>query len=202
MNCVVLDASMVVALLVHRTDTPLAVAVMAELGARRWWTLAPSVLRSEVLHVIRRRMRRDGLVLPLARERLDDVLALAAELVDDPDPYRRAVKFTEIYRYSPTGYDALCAALAEDRACHLWVADERSMRAVGDRPPYVKSIGEYRDAPRVWPVPEPPATVGLADLREAGRGGRTASRQSMADILKARSLALVDHSGRGEPMTQ
>ncbi len=102
---------------------------------------APHVLPFEMTNAIRRRMRREGLELRDALLVLDHFLLLPIDLVVDHELHRSALRLTETY--SLGGQDAHYVALAQRLGCDFWTADERVLRAVAGRLPFVRFIGDY-----------------------------------------------------------
>lgn len=133
MNLVVLDASVLVALLFPETHSIRAAALLADLQGKFWEMLAPTVVRAEVLHVIRARMRRDRLPMTQAAVMLDRFLEMPVAVYEDAALYRHALTLTQAY--SLTGYDALYVALADVQGYNLWSADERLL--CGKRSPVI-----------------------------------------------------------------
>lgn len=145
MSPAVIDASVFLEWLFPEMYSGQAAALIADLLRPGWRMWAPIVVRSEVLHVIRRRMRSDRLPLARARGLLDYFLSLPITVIEEPEIYRRALDLTEAY--SLTGYDAQYVALAQTLGCNLWVADERLVRAIGGRLRFVKPVGAYAGDP-------------------------------------------------------
>jgi len=137
----VLDASVVVALLFAEPLTPQADLLITDAQRRGLRLNAPHLLPFEVTNAIRRRMRRDGLSLDEALTALNFFLALPIDLIVDHELHRQALRLTQAYGLG--GQDAHYVALAQRLGCALWTADERLLRALGDRLPQVRFIGEH-----------------------------------------------------------
>jgi predicted nucleic acid-binding protein len=104
--------------------------------------IAPPLLPSEVANVIRQRMRQGRLNLDGARTLLAQFLAVPLSL-QAPEPlYDRALVLADAYNL-PAVYDAHYVALAELHGATLWTADQRLLRALGGRLPFVRWIADY-----------------------------------------------------------
>lgn len=145
MTAVVVDASVVVMLLIVEALSPSAERLFADsqrLGIR---ITAPHVLPFEVTNAIRRHMRRERLSMLEALAILDDFLALPVDLAVDHDLHRQALRLTEAH--SLGGPDAHYVALAQRLGCDVWTADERLLRAVAGRLPFIRHIRDYQAPP-------------------------------------------------------
>lgn len=138
---VVFDASTVGPLLFPEPHTPNAYALLRNVTVRHMRIMAPYLISVEVTNIVRKRMRRDRLTLTEATQRLNNFLALPIESVEPVGLHHRALALTEAY--SLGAHDAHYVALAEMYGCDLWVDDERMLRAIGGRLPFVKSIAGY-----------------------------------------------------------
>lgn len=103
--------------------------------------IAPPLLRCELVSVVRRKMRREGVSLTEAATILDDMLALPIDVQDDIELFRLALRPTE--RYSLSAFDAQFVALAEIAGCDLWLDDERAVKAIAGRLPRVRRLAAY-----------------------------------------------------------
>jgi predicted nucleic acid-binding protein len=106
--------------------------------------VAPPLLPIEVTNILRRRLRAQP---PLPRSEairlLEHFLALPALTLTAPEGlYRRALELADDHGL-PAAYDAHYVALAEYFGCQLWTADERLLRQLGGRLPFVRWIGDY-----------------------------------------------------------
>jgi predicted nucleic acid-binding protein len=104
--------------------------------------IAPPLLPSEVANVIRQRLRQGELDRTAARGVLARFLAIPIALQAPETLYDRALVLADEYNL-PAAYDAHYVALAELLGATLWTADQRLMRALGGRLPYVRWIADY-----------------------------------------------------------
>ena len=140
---IVVDASVAAKLVL--TDEPhadKALALTRDSLSRAEPLVAPTLLPSEVTHVLRQRVRRTGMPLPTARQILADFLALAITLAAPANLCDRALELADQHNL-PAAYDAHYVALAQLLACDLWTADQRLVNAVARPLPFVKWIGSY-----------------------------------------------------------
>jgi|SRR5450756_307062 predicted nucleic acid-binding protein len=105
--------------------------------------IAPPLLASEVANVIRQRLRQGRLDLAEARALLAQFLAIPLSLQAPEALYDQALVLADQYNL-PAIYDAQYVALAELLGATLWTADQRLLRALGDRVPFVRWIADYR----------------------------------------------------------
>jgi predicted nucleic acid-binding protein len=104
--------------------------------------VAPPLLPSEVANVIRQRMRQGQVPLEEARALLAQFLALPIALQAPETLYDRALVLADEYDL-PAVYDAHYVALAELLGATFWTADQRLLRTLGGRLPFVRSIADY-----------------------------------------------------------
>jgi predicted nucleic acid-binding protein len=104
--------------------------------------IGPPLLPSEVTNVIRQRLRQGQLSLAEARAMLAQFLAIPLSLQAPATLYDRALVLADQYDL-PAIYDAHYVALAELLDATLWTADQRLLRALGGRLPFVRRIADY-----------------------------------------------------------
>jgi predicted nucleic acid-binding protein len=105
--------------------------------------VAPPLLPLEVTNILRQRMRtRDGLSLAAATQHLDDFLALRIEFHNPAGLHYQALVLADALDLAAT-YDAHYLALAEHLGCELWTDDQRLIRRVATRLPFVRWIGDH-----------------------------------------------------------
>lgn len=141
MSDIVVDATVGVMTVIPEEQTPQAIALFRDaqrLGDR---LVAPYALPIEVTNAIRRYMRRERLPLSLALALLARFLGQPVELASDPDLHFHALRLTDAF--SLGGHDAHYVALAQLLGCEMWTGDQRLLRAIAGRLPYVKYIGDY-----------------------------------------------------------
>lgn len=105
--------------------------------------IAPPLLFSEVANVVRQRQRRGSLEIDEARTILASLLALPITILSPDALLDRALVLAHEYDL-PAIYDAQYVALAELTGATFWTADQRLIRALADRLPFVRSIADWR----------------------------------------------------------
>lgn len=142
MNNAVFDASVALALVYTEPYTPHARMLFADLLKARRRIYGPTLLPIEMVNVIRKRMRADRMSLERVSALLDDFLSYPITIAQPESIHHRALALTE--RFSLGGHDAHYVALAEMLGCNFWTGDQRLMRAIGGRLPFVRFVGDYR----------------------------------------------------------
>jgi len=104
--------------------------------------IAPPLLLSEVLNIIRQRIRQGGLTLDEGQALLAQFLAIPISRQVPEALYGRALAIADEHNL-PAVYDAHYVALAETLQATLWTADQRLLRALGNRRPFVRWLGDY-----------------------------------------------------------
>ena len=104
--------------------------------------IAPPLLPSEVTNVIRQRLRQGELDRAAARAVLARFLAIPIALQAPETLYDHALVLADEYNL-PAVYDAHYVALAELLGATFWTADQRLLRALGGRIPFVRWIADY-----------------------------------------------------------
>jgi predicted nucleic acid-binding protein len=117
-------------------------ALLRDALARQEPIVAPPLLPSEVATIIRQRMRQGQVRLDEARALLTQFLALPITLQAPGTLYDRALVLADRHNL-PAVYDAHYVALAELLGATLWTADQRLLRALSGRLPFVRSIADY-----------------------------------------------------------
>jgi predicted nucleic acid-binding protein len=105
--------------------------------------VAPPLLPSEVANIIHQRLRQGQVQLDEARALLAQFLALPVALQAPETLYDRSLVLADQYNL-PAVYDAHYIALAELLGATLWTADQRLLRALSGRLPFVRWIADYR----------------------------------------------------------
>jgi predicted nucleic acid-binding protein len=110
--------------------------------------VAPHFLRVEVTNILRQRMRRPDTPLTLAEaaERLRAFLAIPLTLLTPDAVHEQALDLSDSYGL-PAAYDAHYVALAQGLGCDLWTDDQRLLRTLAGRLPFVRWIGDYAEDP-------------------------------------------------------
>lgn len=105
--------------------------------------IAPAWFAAEVANVTYRRVFAGLLSMSDAQASVTDVLAAVATQDSDAPLVLRAMEIAAAAGRSAV-YDALYAALAEQRGCDLWTADERFYNAARSLSPFVHWVGEVK----------------------------------------------------------
>lgn len=104
--------------------------------------IAPPLLLSEVTNIIRQRMRQGQISREQARTILAQFLAVPIALQAPEGLFDRVLTLADDYNL-PAVYDAHYIVLAEMTGATLWTADQRLVRVIGGRLPFVRSIIDY-----------------------------------------------------------
>lgn len=109
--------------------------------------LVPPHFFAEVTNVLYQRVQTNRSGLQLTPDEAGEALAtlrrIPAEITTPPDLYEQALRFAQEYKL-PGAYDALYVVVAALAGCELWTDDRRLLKALDNRLPYVRRIGEYR----------------------------------------------------------
>jgi predicted nucleic acid-binding protein len=137
------DATVAIKWLLIEERSEQAVALYDTTVQARQAIVAPHLLPLEVTNILRQRMRaKDGPSLIDATMLLDDFLKLPIEFHNPGGLHRPALVLADALSL-PAAYDAHYLALAEYLGCELWTDDQRLLRQVGDRLPFVRWIADY-----------------------------------------------------------
>lgn len=102
--------------------------------------IAPHLMIFEVTNGIATAVRRRRIAPELALQALENLLAWGVEIKEVG-----ALKVLDAsLRYGLAAYDAAYLALAEAEGCDLWTGDRPFYRAVRNKLPRVRWIGDYR----------------------------------------------------------
>ncbi len=101
--------------------------------------IAPPLLHSEIANIVCQKMRRGQVRVDEARELLAQFLALPIVLLAPATLYDRSLVLVDQHNL-PAAYDAHYVALAELLRATLWTADQRLLRALSSRMPFVRWI--------------------------------------------------------------
>jgi predicted nucleic acid-binding protein len=139
---IVLDASVAVKLILTEAYSNRVIALLTSTVQAGDPIIAPTLLPYEVANILRQRMVRQGLVLPLADQLMADFLTFPIALQTSPTMHQRALAIADTYGL-PAAYDAHYIALAEEQGADLWTDDQRLLRGLAGRVPFVHWIGNY-----------------------------------------------------------
>jgi predicted nucleic acid-binding protein len=110
--------------------------------------VAPPLLPIEITNLIRQRMRRakepgkSPLPLSDGQQALQLFLQFPIELITPPALHERALALAVAHDL-PAVYDAHYLALAQLLSCPLWTADERLVKALSAKLPFLRWIGQF-----------------------------------------------------------
>jgi predicted nucleic acid-binding protein len=139
---IAVDASVAVKWLFEEEHSDRAEALVATRVQQQEPIIAPPLLPVEVTNIIRQRRRRGDVTLDQARERLAIFFGYRVHVIAPAALYDRALTLAEEQQL-PAAYDAHYLALAELEGCDLWTADQRLLRQLDGRLPFVRFIGDY-----------------------------------------------------------
>jgi predicted nucleic acid-binding protein len=134
----VLDSSVAVKWVLPEADTPKAVRFLNEIRRGMHEILVPDVYPVEVAHAITRAERRGVIQPPLGARRLRAVFRYPPALHSYLPLLPRAFDISSASRHGV--YDCLYIALAEREACELLTADNKLVRNLQPRFPFITSL--------------------------------------------------------------
>jgi len=137
------DSSVAAKWLLRERHSQEARALLRTQLEQRQLIVAPSLLPTEVANILRQRIRVGALTPQQAYRRLDRFLSLPLSILALPALYRRALALAVDHNL-PAVYDPMYLAVAESQVCPLWTADEKLIRGVGERLPFIRWIGDYQ----------------------------------------------------------
>ena len=139
---VVVDASVAVKWLVREEDTDKALAILREWYDEDVTPASPHLLPFEVANALHRKVFRGQLSVGDSSRMILQLLGSRLELHQTAGLHTRALELTSELQQGAV-YDAHYLALAEELGCELWTSDQRFYRAVSDRVPNVRWLGEF-----------------------------------------------------------
>jgi predicted nucleic acid-binding protein len=144
---IVADASVAAKWMFPEEQSDLALSLFVDRVRRREQIVAPHLLPIEFTNVVRRRMLRDALSLDDARRALDAFASFRVQLRPNDEAGQRTLQQRALAVAAelglPATYDAQYLALADSLECLFWTADERLVRAVGGRLPFLRALRDY-----------------------------------------------------------
>jgi predicted nucleic acid-binding protein len=146
-DAVVVDASLATMWAIPEPYSPQALDLAEEWAKNATNLLAPCLLVAEVTNALYKRVVRGELTLPEAQQALDIVLGFSIEIREEPGLPRRAMEWAARLK-QPAAYDMHYLALAELNRCECWTGDQRFFRSTRAAAPWVRWVGEPRDAAR------------------------------------------------------
>ena len=139
---IVVDASIAAKCLFPEEHTEQAVDLVDATLAAGERIVAPPLLWIEVANILRQRMRRAGLTLAQALDLFDRFQEIPINSQSPSGLSRRALVLADRYQLAAV-YDAHYVALAEMIGADVWTDDQRLLRAVRNKVPAVRWIGDY-----------------------------------------------------------
>jgi predicted nucleic acid-binding protein len=134
----ILDASVALKWVLTEPDSPKARAFRTDFRLQLHELLALDVYPVELAHALTRAERRGILKPPQATRLLADVLSTPIPLHPYGSLLSRAVSISSAMRCGV--YDCLYVALAEQESCEFITADDRLIRTLGTRFPFIISL--------------------------------------------------------------
>ena len=139
---IVVDASVAAKWLLVETHSEKALALVVDASGAKQAIVAPSLLPFEVANILRQRMIRKTLTLADADRLMVQFLAFPVTLILPEGLSRRALAIADTLGLQ-AAYDAHYLALTERLGCDFWTDDQRLLRLVARRFPFVRWIGDY-----------------------------------------------------------
>ena len=139
---IVVDASVAAKWLFPEEHSDKALGLVTAALTARERIVAPPLLSIEVANILRQRMRRTGFTLAQALDLVGRFQEIPVTTHSPTGLAQRALTVADQYQL-PAVYDAYYVALAETLGSDLWTDDQRLLRAVGDKLPFVRWIGDY-----------------------------------------------------------
>ncbi len=141
MICV--DASLVVKWVLTEEFSNLADQLAESAFEQNVPMVAPPLLPAEVLNTLRQIMIRHSMTLGGALRLFRGFSMYPIYLIAPDGMFEDALEIAERFAL-PAAYDAQYLALSENLDCAFWTADERLIRRLDGRLPFVRWIGDYK----------------------------------------------------------
>jgi predicted nucleic acid-binding protein len=138
---VVVDASLAVMWAVPENYSEQALLLAETWGREDTGLLAPCLLLTEVTNALYKRIMRQEMDLPKAREALEVIMAFGLEIQEEGGLHGLALELSLQLGQSAT-YDAHYLALALMADCPLWTGDRRYYNSARKSFPQVHWVGE------------------------------------------------------------
>jgi predicted nucleic acid-binding protein len=137
------DASVAAKWLFPEEYSAQALALVDHAAAAKERIIAPALLTIEITNIIRQRMRQGTLSLDQAQDELSRFFTFRVSTTSPRLLHRRALIAADQYTI-PSAYDAHYVALAELTGSTLWTNDQRLLRLLAGKLPFVRWIADYR----------------------------------------------------------
>lgn len=145
-NCICLDSSVLVKVLVPEEDSDRATALLQKIIESRQVIVLPAFAWAEIGTVLRKKHRKGELTTTEADELWQEFRQFPGiEYLTDDSVMDHAWKISRYFDF-PTLYDAAFLAVAEiiaertGETCEYWTADEKIVNQLNGRREYVRSI--------------------------------------------------------------
>lgn len=145
-NCICLDSSVLVKVLVPEEDSDRATALLQKIIESRQVIVLPAFAWAEIGTVLRKKRRKGELTTTEADELWQEFRQFPGiEYLTDDSVMDHAWKISRYFDF-PTLYDAAFLAVAEiiaertGETCEYWTADEKLVNQLNGRREYVRSI--------------------------------------------------------------
>ena len=145
-NCICLDSSVLVKVLVPEEDSDRATALLQKIIESRQLIVLPAFAWAEIGTVLRKKHRKGVLTTTEADELWQEFRQFPGiEYLTDDSVMDHAWKISRYFDF-PTLYDAAFLAVAEiiaertGETCEYWTADEKLVNQLNGRREYVRSI--------------------------------------------------------------
>jgi len=139
MNCVCVDAGLVVKFVTPEENSALVEQLVSRWQVDEIEMVAPAFASAEVDSVLRQKVIRGELTQAIADAAFRVVCQMPIALDAETDCRERAWEIAKMLAL-PTVYDAVYLALAEQRGCEFWTADNRLYERVKDTFGFVKLL--------------------------------------------------------------
>lgn len=133
------DSSLLIKLTIRENDSEKAEAKWLEWNEKRIDVVAPRLILYEFVSAVWQGVRRKAIEFQPAEEVLVRLLDLPLIISDSP-LHAGALRLSSDLGL-PSASDAHYLALAQERDCQFWTADERLYNAVRDRFPLIRWLG-------------------------------------------------------------
>lgn len=141
---IVIDSGILLAIFLKEPSSAKSVALLNQLAAQNLQLVAPTLLRYEVISVIRKAVVQSRITTSEAASAINIFFAQSIIYEVSDALLLRGYDFaTQLGR--PVAYDAQYLAVAERYQCDFWTADERLFNAVSNTLPWVKWLGNFTD---------------------------------------------------------
>lgn len=140
MAAVVLDSGVLLARVLKETLTPQAAAALRQFQSQRTELHAPTLMRYEILSVVRKAVYLRRATPEEASVAMDTAFSYPVTLHFDDALLRRGFELAGVLA-QPRAYDTQYLALAERLQCEFWTTDERLFNSARSAFPLIRWLG-------------------------------------------------------------